>query len=179
MVFGDHNVAATIFAEGRALFIDHELTLATSYLRDAEIEYGIVPMPKYNEEQQDYYTVMSFPYSLYSVPIDVKDADLSAAVLECLASESYRRVSPALFETGFKVKYATDNEAAAMFDIIRASVVFDFGRVFNDSFGGTTYSLFRGAVCDGKTDWVSSATRSKKALDKSLSKLVEKLVGEE
>ncbi len=175
----DYTIAANMFSQNRALFISHELTLATSYLRDAEIEYGIVPMPKYNEEQQDYYTVMSFPYSLYSIPLDVKDADLSAAVLECLASESYRRVTPALFETGFKVKYATDNESAAMFDIIRASVVFDFGRVFNDSFGGTTYSLFRNAVSGGSTDWVSTATRQQKPLGKQIEKLVKKLVGED
>ncbi len=167
--------ASNLFAEGRAIFIDHEFTLATSYLRNTDMDYGIVPIPKYDEIQEDYYTVMSFPYSLYGVPIDAKDPDMSAAVMECLASESYRQVSPALFETGFKVKYATDNESAAMFDLIRESVVFDFGRIFNDSLGSRTYSLFRSAVAGGDTNWSSTYNANEKSLSKMLSKVVEAL----
>lgn len=170
--------ANNLFKEGRAIFIDHEFTLAINHLRNTEMEYGIVPIPKYDEVQQEYYTVMSFPYSLYGVPIDAKNPDMSAAVIECLGSESYRQVSPALFETGFKVKYASDNESAEMFDIIRESVVFDFGRIFNDNFSSKTYSLFRSAVVSGDTNWASIYNSNAKALSKMIAKVVETLAGE-
>lgn len=170
--------ANNLFKEGRAIFIDHEFTLAINHLRNTEMDYGIVPIPKYDEAQTEYYTVMSFPYSLYGVPIDAKNPDMSAAVMECLASESYRQVSPALFETGFKVKYATDNESAEMFDIIRESVVFDFGRIFNDNFSSKTYSLFRSAVVSGDTNWASIYNANAKSLSKMIAKVVETLAGE-
>ncbi len=167
-----------IFLEGRALFTDHEFTYAVLHLRDSDISYGIVPMPKYDEKQKDYYTVMSFPYSLYGIPVDAKDTDMSAAVMECLASESYRTVSPALFESGFKAKYAQDDEASQMFDLIRSTVMFDFGRVFNDNMSSMTYSIFRSAVSDGKTDWISTYTGKEKSLVSALDKVVQALLNE-
>ncbi len=167
-----------IFLEGRALFTDHEFTYAVLQLRDSDLSYGIVPMPKYDEAQQEYYTVMSFPYSLYGIPVDAKDPDMSAAVMECIASESYRTVSPALFETGFKAKYAQDDESAQMFDLIRSTVIFDFGRVFNDNMSSMTYSIFRSAVSDGKTDWISTYTSKEKSLVSALDSVVQSLLGE-
>ncbi len=167
-----------MFRESRVLFMDHEFNFAVLHLRDVDFNYGIVPMPKYDEAQQNYHTVMSFPYSLYGVPVDAKDPDMSAAVMECIASESYRTVSPALFETGFKAKYAQDDEAAQMFDLIRSTVVFDFGRVFNDSMNSMTYSIFRSAVADGKTDWISTYAGKEKALHTALENVVSSLIGE-
>ncbi len=167
-----------LFAEGRALFTTNEFQYAVTDLRASELEYGVVPMPKYDAEQQDYYTVMSFPYSLYGVPVDAADPNMSAAVLEAMGSEGYRTVSPALFETAFKAKYAQDDKTAQMFDLIRASAVFDFGRVFNDSMQSMTYNIFRDAVRNGSTNWVSTYQSKEKALNSNLQAVVDALLNE-
>ena len=121
---------------------------------------------------------MSFPYTLYGIPTDVKDPEMSAAVLECLASESYRTVSPALFEVALKVKFSSDDDAGKMYDIIRGSANFDFGRLFCANMGYLTYSLFRDAVVNGNTNWASTMKSQSKVLDKYLSKVVEALTAE-
>ena len=167
-----------IFTSGRALFFTTELFYAGASLRDANLQYGVLPVPKYDEAQKEYYTVCSFPYSLYGVPIDAKDAEMSAAVLECLASESYRTVSPALFETAMKVKYMNDPDASEMFDIIRSSVVFDFGRIFNNDMSGYTYSLFRESVTGGDNNWISKYEKNIKVIDKALAKIITALTEE-
>ena len=143
------------FLEKRSLFILDQVSSAEIALRDSTVAYGIVPLPKYDEKQENYRTTMSFPYSLYGVPIDAKNPDMSVAVLECLGSEGYRNVSPALFETALKVKYSSDNKTAEMYDILRATVSFDIGRIFNDSMNALTYSMFRGALDRGTGDWAS------------------------
>ena len=145
----DYDIVRNQFLESRALFLTTEVYYAKNYLRDTQIEYGILPVPKYDEQQENYYTVASFPYTLYGIPVDAKDPAMSAAILECLASESYRTVSPALFEVALKVKYAGDDDVSEMYDIIRDSAVFDIGRIFNDSLESKTYSLFRSALIDG------------------------------
>ena len=167
-----------IFTEGRALFFTMELQYAGKNLRDANMQYGVLPVPKYDEAQEDYYTVCSFPYTLYGIPIDAKNPEMSAAVMECLASESYRTVSPALFETAMKVKYMNDPDASEMFDIIRSSVVFDFGRIFNDNMSSMTYSLFRESVTKGDSNWISKYEKNKKSLEKALTKIIDALTGE-
>ena len=167
------------FLQNRALFLTTEIYFATNHLRDSDVEYGILPMPKYDEAQDGYYTVSSFPYTLYGIPVDAKDPAMSAAILECMASESYRTVSPALFEVALKVKYAGDNDASEMYDIIRGSNVFDIGRIFNDSVNGKTYSLFRSCLMDNKAAWISTYEKNYKSLNKQFEKVIENLIEEQ
>ena len=174
-----YTVNENLFMEGRAIFSVNGFLYAAVKVRDADVDYGILPIPKYDEAQQEYSTVMSFPYSLYGIPVDAKDPAMSAALLECLASESYRTVTPALFETGMKVKYATDNETAQMFDIIRETIVFDFGRVFTNSMSGMTYALFRDAVATKKNNWISIYEKNEKKLTAALEKVVNALTSED
>lgn len=174
-----YTIGDNLFKEGRALFTVNEFQYVAIKIRDAEIDYGILPIPKYDEAQQEYSTVMSFPYSLYGIPADAKDPAMSAALMECLASESYRTVTPALFETGMKVKYATDNESAQMFDIIRETIVFDFGRVFTNSMNSMTFSLFRDAVASKKDNWISIYEKNEKKLTAALEKVVNALTSED
>ncbi len=180
LAYGTTELAAAVsgaFKEGRALFISQEFVFAEQ-LRDAEFTYGIVPFPKYDEEQKEYVTITSFPYTLYAVPLDAKNAAMSAAILEAMGSEGYRTVSPALFEDAFKHKYAQDPECAEMFGLIRSIVSFDFGRVFCDSFSNQTWEVFRSAIINGNTNWMSTAKKYSKAFDKQLSKLTESLLGQ-
>ncbi len=174
-----YTIGDNLFKEGRALFTVNEFQYVAIKIRDAEIDYGILPIPKYDEAQQEYSTVMSFPYSLYGIPADAKDPAMSAALMECLASESYRTVTPALFETGMKVKYATDNESAQMFDIIRETIVFDFGRVFTNSMNSMTFSLFRDALSSKKDNWISIYEKNENKLTAALDKVVASLTSEE
>lgn len=166
---GELDSNKAMFKESRSLFSFNEFQFAAIDMRDAEIEYGILPVPKYDADQKGYRTVMSFPYSLYGIPVDVKDSGMSAAVMEALASESYRTVTPALFETGMKVKYAQDDETSQVFDIIRSSAVFDFGRMFAKDMEWLTYSLFRYAP---DSNWMSTYAKSEAKMTTLLDKIV-------
>ncbi len=161
-----------MFSWGNTLFTNHELLHAATALRDADFAYGLVPIPKYDAGQEEYVTVASFPYNLYGIPIDAKDPDMSSAVMEALASEGYYNVTPVVFETAMKVKYTTDEDSARMYDIIRSSVSFDFGRVFCDSLGAHTYSLFRHTVANNNTAWSSDCASALPAMEEMLNELV-------
>ena len=50
-----------------------------------------------------------------------------------MASESYRKISPALYEVALKLKYSQDDVSAKMFDIAKSSVVFDLGRILSNA----------------------------------------------
>lgn len=100
-----------------------------------EFEYGIVPNPKYDSSQEDYLTNVGHPFTMYAVTVAAKDADMSSAVLECMGSESFRRVTPAVFEMAMKLKYASDDTASEMYDILRSTVCFDLGRFYSAQIG--------------------------------------------
>ena len=162
------------FEQNRFMFSARAVQYGVTNLRNADFEYGILPMPKWDEAQEDYYTIASFPYSLYCIPLDAKDSDMSSAVLEALASESSKLITPAVFEVALKVKYSSDDKMAQMYDIIRASMTYDFGRVFTDNLDSLTYSMFRDSVVGENTNWASTYAKKEKTLQSKMAKLREK-----
>ncbi len=148
---------------GTSLFYTVLGSVLAVELRNAAYAYSILPAPKYNEAQDSYYTAIQFPHSMYTIPVDV-DADRSGAVLECMASESHRQVTPVLFEKCFKYKYATTSVDTEMLTVIRDSTVFDLGRAFYDILGASDNPVivFRGLI-EGKSVKIAGQINKHKA----------------
>ncbi|MBQ8440642.1 MAG: hypothetical protein IJX19_08270, partial [Clostridia bacterium] len=68
---------------------------------------------------------------MWCVPLDAKDMDVSSAILECMASESYRQIAPVYFDQCIKLRFAPDERLAEMYDLIRDSIVFDFCAIYS------------------------------------------------
>lgn len=122
------------FTMGKVLFLNGQFKDTSTYRGVDNFDYGVLPMPKFDEEQKDYGTCVRATYSSFVIPKTANDRDMSAAVLECFASESYRQVSPAYYESALKVKYSRDDESAQVYDIIKGSVKFSFGVAFGYAF---------------------------------------------
>ena len=160
-----------IFQDGRSLFIFDRVQYAENNLKDATFEYGMVPAPKYDSAQENFSTVLGFGYTLYCISNGSKDPEGTALVMECMASESYRQVTPVFFETCMKYKYASDNDTSRMYDILRDTVSFDIGRIFTMSFNKITYQYFRNCVRSATPTNYATAVKGQ---IKSLERLVDK-----
>ncbi len=169
---GSHDLSTAFgsFEAGNVLFHNDEMLMASWAYRDLPFDFGVVPVPTYSEDDE-FSTCASFTYTLYGIPLDARDPDLSSAVMEAMAYEGWKTVTPAVFETAMKLKYTHDTDSIRMLDIIRDSISFDFGRVFNSMLNSLTYTLFRGAAT-GTGNWSSALASSLKMLDKMLGKLL-------
>ena len=100
--------------------------------RKTDIDFGILPLPKYDESQEKYYTTYS-PYNLtaYSVPVSALDLERTGILLEAMAAISYYTLTPAYYEISLKGKMLRDNESGLMIDMILANRAYDMGQVFN------------------------------------------------
>lgn len=154
-----------VFSAGNMLFCIDRARLALWYFADTEIDYGIVPCPVISPEQ-DYVTVVGNPFSLYALPIDCRNPDMMSAVMECYASESYRQVTPALFEITFKIRYSDTDVSSQMFDIIRQGVTFDLGRLFNKQLDAM--GRYQNAIKNNQNNWASMTKVVEKLATKSL-----------
>lgn len=161
-----------LFRDGRSLFSVNRARYASQELGDSDLKFGVIPMPKYNEEQENYSTCLGFPYTLYAISAGSNRKEAAAYMLEALASEGYRTVTPALFEVSMKVRYVDDPTAARMFDIVRASVSFDVGRIFTSSLNNYPFNIFRDAVTNNDS-FLSSFNRKKVPLNAALKKFNE------
>ncbi len=120
-------IRTTMFDENRALFYMSTFQTISKH-RDSNVDFGIIPFPKYSEDQKDYgHLVSAFHSQFISVPTFYEDADITGSVLEYLAYLGQDTVLPAYYEKTLKGTYIKDDESAEMLDIIYASHVFDLG----------------------------------------------------
>ncbi len=169
---GYHGATGDLFEEGNTLFTMDRAYMAMNRKDTINFEYGVVPVPKFDEAQADYVTCLGFPYTMYAVSVAAKHTEAAAATLECLAAEGYRLVTPALFEVSMKYKYTSDNEAARMYDIIREGVSIDIGRIFCTELQNFTYSTFRNACVNNQANsWASVY----KMADRKMTTLLQKI----
>ncbi|MBE6612449.1 MAG: hypothetical protein E7632_08150 [Ruminococcaceae bacterium] len=157
------------FMSNKMLFITDVLG-GTSTLREMETGYAVLPLPKYDENQENYRTEAADTTSILMVPTTAVNHDLVGAMLEALNYESYKLVTPAYFETAMQGKYARDEESQEMMEIIRDSLYFDFGYVFAGCIGGGINSMMA-HVENGEaiaTVWDTNKTTIETNLDKLL-----------
>jgi hypothetical protein len=118
------------FKNGTALMCLNRVYMAENHLREVEWKYGVVPVPKYDEAQSDYITVVGNPFTLYGIMNGSEEITQTTAVLECWSSEGYRRTTPAVFETNMQSKFSDTEDDSEMFGIIHDTITFDLGRIF-------------------------------------------------
>lgn len=130
-----------------------------NFSSNKNLKYGVVPQPKWDSAQENYYTAVANTFTLYSISkgCTAEAQARAGAVLECMGSESYRRVTPALFEQTMQLRYSQDPTASAMYDIIRENIVFDVGRIFGRQTGDYTQNQIRFFVSDNKDNWIGTA----------------------
>jgi len=115
------------FGDGRAIFYDGDLGIMCEGYRELDMDFGIVPLPKFSEQQDRYY-VYAYPFFPFlSIPTTItgEDLEMAGATLEALASESYKTLTPAFYEIALANKYVRDEESYEMLDIILRSRVYD------------------------------------------------------
>ena len=129
------------FYEKRAVFSFGILYSAQQFAADASLHYGMLPLPKY-DKNQDYATTPQDGYAIVAIPQNVGDRlQLASATLETLSESSYIKVRPTYYELAYKVRYASSEDTAKLFDTIIESVKFSFGSFYSSSLGNPAHTL--------------------------------------
>nr|MBQ4319865.1 extracellular solute-binding protein [Clostridia bacterium] len=119
------------FTEGRALFSIAGLN-RVSLFRSMEVDFGILPIPKYDEAQENYCCPIDYICASYiAVPATADNTERTGIIIEALSCESMYVLTPAFYDITLEGKALRDNESSAMLDLIFANRVFDLGAYFN------------------------------------------------
>ena len=160
-----------IFETGHGLFFWMRLDDVTN-MRAGDADFGIIPIPKYEEAQDKYYSLVSqHTTGLMSIPITCAGDELSEVgmVLEALAAESHYTLIPEYIETSLKTKNSRDAESADMLDIILNNRVFDPMNVY--SFANFGDAIMDAADANNK-DMASLIKSKEKLVNKSIEKVL-------
>ncbi|MCI6634852.1 MAG: hypothetical protein SOZ09_04590 [Eubacteriales bacterium] len=168
------SIAFTAFKEDRALYTTMSMSNVRGDLAEMESDFGILPYPKLDETQSQYGTRVQDSLTLFSVPIDCRKVDISGAVMEAIAAENYRRVTPTVYDVAMKKKYSRDPESAAMIDLIQQSVLINFESIYNESIGNPWF-IMRFMMGAKSKDFASYWAKEQGKVEKALQKAVEQI----
>ena len=171
-VAANHEVYRSLFKNDQVLFISTEFNQIITNYRDMTSEYGVIPYPKYDDAQSDYYTIARNTYSSFVVPKTCQKQEAVSALMEALASQNYRSTSRTYFETALKVKYSHDDASSRMYDIIKNGLKFNFMFTYS-GVAGNVANTFNDVVNKHNENWASESAKVEKSINKALEKFYE------
>ena len=167
---GNSEYGRVLLAENRSLFFTETL-LCVRALRDMANDFGVVPMPKYDEDQEKYISMVHhWAASLTSIPASCPDIEAAGIILEELAYQSKQSVLPIYFDIAINGKYLRDEESVEMIDYIMENRVIDLG-LANDY--GNLDSRILDAVYKGNLAFASIYEKNGNAVRKKLESIME------
>jgi len=136
------------FKNGRTLMIASQLK-ATNKYRDMDDSFGILPMPKADEAQENYRCMRSYSYVL-TMPVTNTKHEETAAVMDAMSYITYDTVVDDFLEGRVCEKSLRNKESVEMLSIIRDSRVMDIGAAygFTAKIKSAYYSCFQNKTTD-------------------------------
>ena len=164
-------VVQAAFEEDRALFYA-ECMQCVKRIRQMETEFGIIPLPKANTEQQQYSTFVHYwPSMMTGIPTTGEDHDRTGIIIEALAYGGYKYITPAYYDVALKSKYARDDESSEMLDLIFEGRSSDLG--YMDDFGSFISNL-QSNVTSRKNTFASTIEKAEDKIKKDIDKAIGK-----
>lgn len=163
----------TYFVNNTTVFYVGQLhDLLSAEIRSMEDEFGVIPYPKTDAEQENYTGIVYASGNMVSIPVICQTPDEIGAVCEALCAESYRSVIEPFYDTAMKAKYVQDSRSGQCIDIITETAHYDFCYYFANVLGGGNILQ---TLAQENSSGLSSAYASKvNTVNKNIADLAEK-----
>ncbi len=174
----DGSEASNAFVEGRVLFTT-PLICDLDEFRDMDMDYGVLPYPKFDENQTRYYTSASAYHMTYVCTVNVDDElEMRGELIEALAYYGQKYLKPAYEEKTLKGTYVRDEESLLSLEIMAKTRIYDIGFMIKPANIHEKLILF---YRDKNTAYASLLAASRAASEATVKQLNEdfKLVFEE
>lgn len=164
----------TLFSANRAAFGWCRMYMIPM-LRAMETDFGIVPIPKIYEQDENYWSTVNVHHAFgLAIPITANDdiLDRTTIILEALSAESKYTLQPAYYDISLKTKHSRDEESSAMLDLILSHRVIDIGDLYNfASFGSEFYTLAKNNDRNLSSFYEKNESKVNKEIDKTIAKI--------
>lgn len=163
-----YQLQTKMFSEDRALMMWIRMRVVET-LRNMITDFGIIPIPKYEEAQESFYhTVNRYTGAAVAVPnAGAFDVQTMGVIIEAMSAESRYTLLPAYYDTNLGTKIARDPESTLMLDIIMQNRVYDTGELYDiGSLSWDLYSMTMSNNADFGSFMAKRQTNAEKAMEK-------------
>lgn len=164
------------FNSGNLVFAPLRFYTAYNVLREMEDTYTILPWPKWDEQQDKYYTAADDKFTSFGLPLtSFNSMEFVSIIYEALCAESYKTVYPEYYDTALKGKYSAEKETAEMVDLIMEGRDFEFAFQFSGSVFKDIPYFVRRKIESYTTNIASDYKKVEKAIKKDIDKKINEL----
>jgi len=137
------NFSRTFFRDGHSLYQTGQMWYYSVFQNTEDLRYGVIPLPKYDEIQADYY-VFTEP-NLLSIPVTCKNTEFAGYIFELMTYLGYYDFYPVLLDSTLKGGVAESPDDAEMLQLIQDHLTVKFSYCY-DGWEGFGFLL-------GSLDW--------------------------
>ncbi len=165
----DHEQTWKVFIEGRAYFCGITFQKIGTFLRNMENDFGVMPIPKYDESQEKYMTNVSPACTFAMIARTTEDTHFAGTIVEALAAASYDTITPTLYDVIAGVKNVRDEESPEVMNMIIRNRIFDPACLYYLD----GYMFVRDLLVANSPDVVSHMTSLESAAQAKLDSLID------
>ena len=166
----DENTTFAMYQNNQALFYYGELH-AVATMRSMDSDFGILPMPMYDTNQENYYHgINPNAAPMVVVPKTITDIDRSGYILDVMGASSKNLLTPAYYDITLKGKVTRDEQSSDTLDIVLSTVRYDVGYLSNWGLTGMCNDLAN----QFDLDLASRFAKSEPAIIKRMDTMIEK-----
>jgi hypothetical protein len=163
-----------VFFDNRALFYSNQLLVALE-MRSMDGDFGILPTPKYDEAQKEYYTIGNTAWSEnVIIPATSTDLDMIGHVIDAYGWQAQKYITPAFVDYTVLDKSIRDEDSAEMVELILDTQTFDLAYIFN---WGKCRSMLDSLVTGNNTNYASASEGIKSAAEAAMAATVAEIKG--
>jgi len=137
----------TMFTKEKTLILAQMVKSYVSIL-DTDIDYSIIPLPKWDEYQEKYLTAVDGGGDTQTVLKTAGNLEMVGIVTEALNADTWKNVEYAYYERVLKNRGLQDLRNLDVLDMTVEGIIYDFG----NTYGGWSWCTTGG----GATDWLYS-----------------------
>ncbi len=174
--------ARSFFATDHALFCGGSANITSEQaFRDMESQYGVLPYPKYDVNQENYNATLDPNASVFALPSTEREQgadpmkgswERTGVILEYMAYKSHEILLPAYYNEVLQGQRMDDERDHQMLDIIRQNIHYEFADLVSiSSISETITSMFKKPAMAAST-----YTRSQKKMLNDLDEFYSKVI---
>ena len=164
-----YDVGNALFPQGQSLFYVDMVSGIDAMRRKMEDDFGIVPIPKFDEAQTAYYSSYDTAHgTAYAIPTTQEEPDTVGYILDVMGFYSEDTIYPAVIEKNILVKGIRDEESAEMLDIIFHSKFYELGQ-----WGSFVYDELMGMCKTGTNKYASKSATIQKRTQKEFASIAD------
>ena len=157
------------FIDSRALFMGNSMTYVQN-LTDMKQDYAIIPCPKADTSQQNYYSgINTWTVGFTAFPYNIADPDYIGYAVELLGFCSYYTVRPALYTSILCRRLAKDPRQVAIMDAIYEGLYVDLN--YLNDFAGSA-GVLESSIMDKSTVYTTRISAVRTGLTHDIEKFI-------